>query len=202
MCDGRKDALECRCHLGAERKRPTVGVGQHHLVAARSQRRLDSLIAGESEAVMAWLNRIHQAAPGTIEDPATIRLARECAAVDTKGRGLPKHLAAAAREPLPDEVAVESAALAVAGAAPVDAISDPPDGPIDPAPLPPPEPAPDPAPEPWPEPVPDPVPEPRPQPVPDPAPEPPPRPWPDPAPEPQPEPLPGFDDPGPLPVPA
>ena len=106
------------------------------------------------------------------------------------------------REPLPDEVAVESAALAVAGAAPVDAISDPPDGPIDPAPLPPPEPAPDPAPEPWPEPVPDPVPEPRPQPVPDPAPEPPPRPWPDPAPEPQPEPLPGFDDPGPLPVPA
>ena len=103
MCDGRKDALECRCHLGAERKRPTVGVGQHHLVAARSQRRLDSLIAGESEAVMAWLNRIHQAAPGTIEDPATIRLARECAAVDTKGRGLPKHLAAAAREPLPDD---------------------------------------------------------------------------------------------------
>ena len=82
--------------------RPT-GPAQHHLVAARSQHRLDSLIAGESEAVLAWLDRIHQAAPGTIDDPATIRLARECAAVDPKGRGLPKHLAAAAQEPLPDD---------------------------------------------------------------------------------------------------
>ena len=82
--------------------RPT-GPAQHHLVEARSQHRLDSLISGESEAVLAWLNRIHQAAPGTIEDPATIRLARECAAVDPKSRGLPKHLAAAAREPLPDD---------------------------------------------------------------------------------------------------
>ncbi len=82
--------------------RPT-GPAQHHLAEARSQHHLDSLIAGESEAVLAWLNRIHQAAPGTIADPATIRLARECAAVDPKGRGLPKHLAAAARKPLPDD---------------------------------------------------------------------------------------------------
>nr|WP_300142354.1 AAA family ATPase [Propionicimonas sp.] len=79
------------------------GPAQHHLVEARAQRQLDSFIAGESVPVLDWLERIHQAAPGTIEDPATIRLARECAAVDPKGRGLPKHLAAAAREPLPDE---------------------------------------------------------------------------------------------------
>jgi hypothetical protein len=82
--------------------RPT-GRPEQHLVEARAQHRLDSLIAGESEPVLAWLNRIHQVAPGTIEDPATIRLARECAAVDPDGRDLPEHLIQAARRPLPDD---------------------------------------------------------------------------------------------------
>ncbi|PKQ23716.1 MAG: hypothetical protein CVT65_06735 [Actinobacteria bacterium HGW-Actinobacteria-5] len=68
--------------------RPT-GPAQHHLVEARAQRQLDSLIAGESVPVLDWLERIHQAAPGTIDDPATIRLARECAAIDPEGRHLP-----------------------------------------------------------------------------------------------------------------
>jgi hypothetical protein len=82
--------------------RPT-GRPEHHLVEARAQHRLDNLIAGESEPVLAWLNRIHQVAPGTIEDPATIRLARECAAVDPEGRDLPERLIQAARRPLPDD---------------------------------------------------------------------------------------------------
>ncbi|WP_241653365.1 C-terminal helicase domain-containing protein [Propioniciclava flava] len=82
--------------------RPT-GRPEHHLVEARAQHRLDNLIAGESEPVLAWLNRIHQVAPGTIEDPATIRLARECAAIDPQGNQLPRHLTEAARRPLPDD---------------------------------------------------------------------------------------------------
>jgi conjugative relaxase-like TrwC/TraI family protein len=82
--------------------RPT-GAAQHHLVEARAQRQLDGLIAGESVPVLDWLERIHQAAPGTIDDPATIRLARECAAIDPEGRHLAQRLAQAARQPLPDE---------------------------------------------------------------------------------------------------
>ncbi len=82
--------------------RPT-GPVQHHLLEARAQHRLDALIAGESEPVLNWLSRIHQAAPGTIEDPATIRLARECAEVDPDGHSLPRHLEHALRRPLPDD---------------------------------------------------------------------------------------------------
>jgi len=82
--------------------RPT-GPAQHRLAEARSQRQLDSRIAGESVPVLDWLERIHQAVPGTIDDPATIRLARECAAIDPSGRDLPHRLTQAARQPLPDD---------------------------------------------------------------------------------------------------
>lgn len=82
--------------------RPT-GPAQHRLAEARYQRQLDSRIAGESVPVLDWLERIHQAVPGTIDDPATIRLARECAAIDPSGRDLPHRLTQAARHPLPDD---------------------------------------------------------------------------------------------------
>jgi conjugative relaxase-like TrwC/TraI family protein len=82
--------------------RPT-GPVQHHIVEARAQHRLDALIAGESEAVVTWLGLIHQAAPATVEDPATIRVARECAEADPDGSWLPEHVLYAARRPLPDD---------------------------------------------------------------------------------------------------
>jgi hypothetical protein len=82
--------------------RPT-GPVQHHIVEARAQHRLDALIAGESEAVLNWLGLIHQAVPATVEDPATIRVARECAEADPDGSWLPKHVQHEARRPLPDD---------------------------------------------------------------------------------------------------
>jgi hypothetical protein len=82
--------------------RPT-GPAQHHLVEARSQHRLDGLIAGEAESVLKWLGWIHEAAPTTVEDPATIRVARECAEVDPDGTWLRAHVQAAAGRSLPDD---------------------------------------------------------------------------------------------------
>ena len=74
-----------------------------HLVEARSQHRLDGLIAGESEPVLNWLEWIHEAAPATVEDPATIRVARECAETDPDGTWLRAHVQAAAGRSLPDD---------------------------------------------------------------------------------------------------
>lgn len=82
--------------------RPT-GPVQHHIVEARAQHRLDATIAGESEAVVNWLGRIHQAVPATVEDPATIRVARECAEADPDGSWLPEHVLYEAQRALPDD---------------------------------------------------------------------------------------------------
>jgi hypothetical protein len=82
--------------------RPT-GPVQHHIVEARAQNRLDALIAGESEAVVTWLGLIHQAVPDTVEDPATIRVARACAEADPEGSWPPEHVLREARRPLPDD---------------------------------------------------------------------------------------------------
>lgn len=82
--------------------RPT-GPVQHHLVEARTQHRLDGLIAGEAEPVLNWLDWIHEAAPATVEDPATIRFARECAEADPDGTWLRAHVQAAAGRSLPDD---------------------------------------------------------------------------------------------------
>ena len=82
--------------------RPT-GPDQHHLVGARAQHRLDGLIAGEAEQVLNWLGWIHEAAPATVDDPATIRVARECAEADPEGAWLRTHVVQEASRPLPDE---------------------------------------------------------------------------------------------------
>ncbi len=82
--------------------RPT-GPVQHHLVEARTQHQLDGLIAGEAEPVLNWLEWIHEAAPSTAEDPATIRVARECAEADPDGSWLRAHVQAAAGRSLPDD---------------------------------------------------------------------------------------------------
>jgi hypothetical protein len=81
--------------------RPPTGPVQHHIVEARAQHRLDATIAGESEAVVTWLALIHQAVPATVEDSATIRVARECAEADPDGSWLPEHVLYEARRALP-----------------------------------------------------------------------------------------------------
>lgn len=50
-----------------------------------------------------WLGWIHEAAPTTIEDPATIRVARECAEADPDGTRLRAHVQAATGRALPDD---------------------------------------------------------------------------------------------------
>lgn len=82
--------------------RPT-GPEQHRLAEARVQQRLDSLIAGESEQVLSWVRRIHAVAPALATDPGTIRLARECAAVDPNGEKLLTVVQDAAQRALPDD---------------------------------------------------------------------------------------------------
>ncbi len=82
--------------------RPT-GPEQHHLVEARAQHRLDGLIAGESEQVLNWLGWIHEAVPATVDDPATIRVARECAEADPEGAWLRTHVQQETSRPLPDD---------------------------------------------------------------------------------------------------
>ncbi|MGC3954350.1 MAG: AAA family ATPase [Propionicimonas sp.] len=89
-------------HVPSNDLRPT-GHARHRLAEAREQHRLDALLAGESEAVLAWLDRIQHAAPDTIGDPSLIRAARECAAADPDGTWLVKHLQDEARRPLPDD---------------------------------------------------------------------------------------------------
>ena len=49
------------------------------------------------------LGWIHEAAPTTIEDPATIRVARECAEADPDGTRLRAHVQAATGRALPDD---------------------------------------------------------------------------------------------------
>ncbi len=87
--------------------RPT-GPARHHVPEAREQHRLDALLAGKSEAVLAWLERIQQAAPDTVGDPSLIRAAREFATADPDGSWLPEHLAEEAGRPLPDDHKVDA----------------------------------------------------------------------------------------------
>lgn len=105
----RRLRLSLRSSCGAPlTKSPTTtsaptGPVQHHLLEARTQHRLDGLIAGEAEPVLKWLGWIHEAAPTTIEDPATIRVARECAEADPDGTRLRAHVQAATGRALPDD---------------------------------------------------------------------------------------------------
>jgi hypothetical protein len=46
---------------------------------------------------------IHEAAPATVKDPGTTRLARDCASVDPDGTRLRDHVQREAYRPLPDE---------------------------------------------------------------------------------------------------
>jgi conjugative relaxase-like TrwC/TraI family protein len=68
-----------------------------------AQRGLDDLIAEESEPVLNWIRWIHEAAPSTVKDPGTTRLARDCAQVDPDGTRLRVHVEREAYRPLPDE---------------------------------------------------------------------------------------------------
>ena len=88
---------------GASRTGRRAGPAQHHLVEARTQHRPDGLIAGEAEPVLNWLDWIHEAAPTTVEDPATSRVARECAEADPNGTWLRAHVEAAAGRSPPDD---------------------------------------------------------------------------------------------------
>ena len=68
-----------------------------------AQRGLVDLIAEESEPVLNWIRWIHEAAPATVKDPGTTRLARDCAQVDPDGTRLRVHVQREADRPLPDE---------------------------------------------------------------------------------------------------
>lgn len=61
------------------------------------------MIAGESEQVLNWLGWIHEAVPATLDDPGTIRVARECAEADPEGAWLRTHVQQEASRPLPDD---------------------------------------------------------------------------------------------------
>ena len=82
--------------------RPT-GPVRNHVQEARVQHRLDGRLAKEPAVVLDWVERIHDAHPDTIEDPAVLRTARACAKADPHGEWLPRRLLGPARVPLPDE---------------------------------------------------------------------------------------------------
>ena len=94
-------------HVPESDLRPT-GPARHHLTEAREQHRLNALLAGESSSVLAWIDRIQQAAPDTIGDPSLVRAARECAATDPDGSWLAERLRDETRKPLPDEHKVDA----------------------------------------------------------------------------------------------
>lgn len=58
--------------------------------------------------LLAWLDRIRQAAPDTVGDPSLTRAAREFAAADPDGSWLPEHLENEACRPLPDDHKVDA----------------------------------------------------------------------------------------------
>jgi hypothetical protein len=80
-----------------------TGPVRNRALESLAQRGLDDLIAEESEPVLNWIRWIHEAAPTTVKDPGTTRLARDCARVDPDGARLRVHVEREAYRPLPDE---------------------------------------------------------------------------------------------------
>ena len=83
-------------------RRPTGPVRTRALEKV-AQRDLDDLVTEESEPVLNWIRWIHEAAPSTVKDTGTVRLARVCAQVDPDGTWLRDHVQREAYRPLPDE---------------------------------------------------------------------------------------------------
>ncbi|MEA5052333.1 MAG: hypothetical protein VB093_02655, partial [Propionicimonas sp.] len=82
--------------------RPTGPVCKH-VQEARVQHRFNGRLAKEPDVVLDWVERIHNAYPDTIDDPALLRTARACAKADPHGEWVPNRLLGPARAPLPDE---------------------------------------------------------------------------------------------------
>jgi len=82
--------------------RPTGSV-RNRAIESLAQRGLDDLITEQSAPVLNWIRWIHEAAPTTVNDPGTTRLARDCARVDPDGTRLRDHVQREAYRPLPDE---------------------------------------------------------------------------------------------------